>query len=223
MVRPLAWLTMITAARLGAQQPARSTALPISLTETAARLAENGAANHNPRTVMAAAEILRVAERGTVRVQRIGLAAGPTGPWDGPMTTASLLRLASSIAADQGDWASADYAAWLLQLPDSVPVTRGATSGPVWADAYLGAKSEVSYIIEFEGGQTPNLLQVSAAKPNAILECSLLEGDASGPVVMRLRSLGGTCSIEWQQTTRGNMLLRVRNVSAATFFVMSSN
>jgi hypothetical protein len=196
---------------------------PVSLTETAARLAESGAAHHNPRALMAAAEILRMAERGSPRVARDGPATGPTGDWEGPMTSASLLRLASRLAADQADWATADYAAWLLQLPDSVPVTRGATGGPVWADAYLAPGGEIAYTIDFSGGQTENLLQVSAGNPGAVLECTLHQAGMPDRVASQVKSLAGACSLKWRQTTAGRMTLRVRNRGPAAYFVVSSN
>lgn len=222
-MRILASLLLWSAALpLPAQQRAQPKLRPISLTETAVRLAEDGATNHNARTVMAAAEILRVAERGSARVQRVEPATGPTGAWDGPLSSTALLRLASRIAADQGDWATADYAAWLLQLPDSIPVTRGAASGPVWADSYLGRGQQVSYSIDFAGGQTPNLLQVSAGKAGAVLECTLREG-TEGHTAARVRSLAGTCTMEWRQASAGRMTLRVKNSGPATYFVVSSN
>lgn len=204
---------------LAAQQAPR----PISLTETAVRLAEDGVSRHNPRTLMAAAEIYRLVERGTPRVRREGPVTGPSGPWDGPLSSAALLRLASGLAAEQGDWATADYAAWMLQLPDSIPVTRGAAGGPVWADAYLGRGQEISYTIDFTGGQTPNLLQVSAGKAGAVLECTLREGGEPGQLAARKKSLAGTCALEWRQATGGRMTLRIRNAGPATYFVVSSN
>lgn len=205
-----------------AQQRAQPAPRPISLTETADRLARDGVARRNPRALMAAAEILRMVERGTPRVQRVSPATGPAGPWEGPLTSAGLLRLASSIASEQGDWATADYAAWLLQLPDSIPVTRGAAGGPVWADAYLGRGQEISYSIDFAGGQTPNLLQVSA-KAGASLECALREGTDAGRTARRVRSLAGTCTMEWLQATAGRMTLRIKNAGPATYFQLSSN
>ena len=196
---------------------------PLSLTQMAARLAEDGAIQRNPRSLMAAAEILRLAERGTVRIRRVSPPTGPLGSWDGPLSSTSLLRLASTLAADQGDWAAADYAAWLLQRPDSEPVTRGAAGGPIWADAYLGRSQELSYTIDFTGGQTANLLQVSAAKASDVLDCTLQEAGQSGRPASRIRSLAGTCALEWRQATSARMTLRIRNTGAATYLVVSSN
>jgi len=214
---------LLTAAPLAAQHRSASAPPPISLTETAALLAQNGAANQNARTVMAAAEILRAVERGTPRVQRIGRIDGPTGPWEGPMTSSALFQLASAIATDHNDWGTAEYVAWLRQLPDSVPPTRGAAGGPVWADAYLGVGREATYTVEFDGGITPNLLQVSAGKTRSVLRCDLYEEGNPRRPMARVGSLAGTCSIEWRQTTRGKMTLRIRNAGPATFFVVSSN
>lgn len=216
-------LLVLTVTPVSAQDPTPSRPPPISLTETAALLARNGAEHRNARTIMAAAEILRVVERGSPRVRLVGSREGPTGPWEGPMTGAALLRLASEIATDQGDWGTAEYVAWLLQLPDSVPPTRGAAGGPVWADAYLAAGREASYTIDFEGGRTANLLQVSAGKTGAVLQCALHEGSEQGRPALRVRSLAGTCSLEWHQAAQGKMTLRIRNTGPATYYVVSSN
>jgi hypothetical protein len=223
VVKSLPLLLLLTAQPLVAQRRSPPSPPPVSLTETAALLARNGAANQNARTVMAAAEILRAVERGTPRVQRIGPVDGPTGPWDGPMTSAALLQLASAIATDHNDWGTAEYVAWLRQLPDSVPPTRGASGGPVWADAYLGVGREATYTVEFEGGITPNVLQVSAGKASSVLQCDLYEEGNSRHPTVRLGSLAGTCSIEWRQATQGKMTLRIRNAGPATYFVVSSN
>src|SRR5262249_55214644 len=146
-----------------------------------------GASRKNPRALMAAAEILRMIERESSRVHRIDDATGPTGAWEGPLTSQSLLRLASSVATDVGDWPSADYAAWLMQLPDSVPKQRGAADGPVWADAYLPGGRDIAYRIEFAGGRTPNQLTITAGKADATLECELREGSETGRVTMKAR------------------------------------
>lgn len=222
MKQLLVAILFVAAAPLAAQSDSQPTRHPISLTETALHLAENGVANHNARSVMAAAEILRMAERGSERVQRVGPATEPTGAWDGALSSAALLRLASSMATDQGDRATADYAAWLLQLPASIPVTRGASSGPVWADAYLDRSQDVSYTIDF-AVDPHNLLQVSAAKAGTVLECTLREGAATGRVVAKVKSLAGTCAMEWHQASAGRMTLNIKNAGPATFFVVSSN
>lgn len=223
MKRLVLLLLLVPAMPLVAQRKPQSGTPPISLTETAALLARNGAAHQNARAVMAAAEILRGVERGTLRVKRVGAVSGPTGPWEGSMTSKALLKLASSIAEDQNDWSTAEYIAWLRQLPDSVPPTRGAAGGPVWADAYLGPRREATYTLEFEGGITPNLPQVSAGKTGSVLQCSLFEDAQPRRPTVSVRSLAGTCSIEWRQAARGTMTLRIRNSGPATYFVVSSN
>jgi hypothetical protein len=172
---------------------------------------------------MAAAEILRLAERGSVRVQLVGPLPGPSGPWQGALSSAALLRMASDLASEQGDWATADYAAWLLQLPDSVPVTRGAAGGPVWADAYLGRGQQASYTIEFAGGQNDNLLQVTAGNTGAVLECSLQEVATTSRPPLKVKSLAGACTVKWRQQTAGRITLRISNTGPATYFVVSSN
>ncbi len=165
---------------------------------------------------------MRMTERGSARVQRSGPATGPEGPWGGEMTSAALFGLARRLASEGGDWATADYAAWLLQLPDSIPVTRGAAGGPVWADAFLGPGKELTYTILFSGGETPNLLKVAGSKASADLECELSVASA-GRVAARARSLAGTCSMEWRQSSRGHMTLRIRNRGTAAYLVVSSN
>jgi hypothetical protein len=70
---------------------------PISLTETAAALARNGVQRQNPRAILAAAEILRLAERGSPRMVPTSPRQGPEGPWEGPMTSGALFRLASRM------------------------------------------------------------------------------------------------------------------------------
>lgn len=214
---------ILIAAPLPAQSKPESRPPQVSLTETAALLARNGAANQNARTVMVAAEILRAAERGTSRVRRKGAIDGPPGPWSGSMTSTALFQLASGIAADQNDWETAEYVAWLRQLPDSVPPTRGAAGGPVWADAYLGVGREATYALEFDGGVTPNLLQVSGGRTGSVIQCALYEESDPRRPAVRVGSLAGTCSIEWRQATRGRMILRIRNVGPPTYFVVSSN
>jgi hypothetical protein len=214
----LAGCPVAVAAQEGAAAPPS-----ISLTETAAALARNGVQHQNPRAILAAAEILRLAERGSPRIVRTSPRQGPEGPWEGPMTSGALFRLASRMASDQADWAAAEYAAWLMQLPDSVPPARGAVGGPVWADAYLADEGESSYRIDFEGGASPNLLQVSAGRSRAVLECTLSEGKEAGRPTLSARTLAGTCSIEWRQATRGRVTLRIRNAGPATYYVVTSN
>lgn len=214
---------VLLAAAGSAPQSSDSTPRPVSLTESAVQIATQAAAQRDPRAIVAAGEIIRMVERGSARVRRVGPAGGPEGPWGGRMTSTALLRLANRMASNQGDWATADYAAWLLQLPDTIPVTRGATGGPVWADAYLGPGKELSYTIEFAGGQTPNLLKVSGSKASVVLECELSEASAAARVAARARSLAGTCSMEWRQSSGGPMTLRIRNRGTAAYFVVSSN
>lgn len=198
--------------------PVRST----NLTETAVRLATEGVNQRNARTVLAAAEILRMVERGSPRVQRLDSGDSPAGPWDGALSSTALFRLAQRLAENQGDWMLSEYAAWMLQLPDSVPVTRGAAGGPVYAEAYLKRDKEVSYSIEFDGGQTPNLLHVTA-NPGALLRCTLHAASDPDRVAATDRSRAGSCSLRWNQATAGKMTLRIRNAGPATYLMVSSN
>ena len=221
-VRAFSFVLLLLAGAADAQRaPLKS--VPLSLTERAAKLAEDGVTHGSARAVMAAGEILRVVELGSARVQRVGAPTGPMGPWDGPMTSAVLFRLASRMASEHGDMATTSYIAWLSQLPDSVPAIRGAAGGPVWADTYLGRGQEAVYSIDFTGGQTPNSLTVSAGSGSAVFECALLEGEKSGSVTARVRSLGGTCSLEWRQSKAGRMTLRIRNAGTKTYLIVSSN
>ncbi len=214
--------TALSVTTLSAQHPAPPR--QVSLTETAVKLATSGVAHHNPRAVMAAAEILRLAERGSARVRLVGTLPGPSGPWQGPLSSAGLLRLASEIAADQGDWAAADYAAYLLQRPDSEPVTRGAAGGPVWADAFIARGQQAVYTIDFSAsGQSDNLLQVTAGNAGALLECALQEGGEAAKPTLKVKSLAGACTVKWRQPTAGRITLRISNTGPATYFVVSSN
>jgi hypothetical protein len=197
--------------------------LPVPLTETAELLARRGARQGDPQAVIAAAQILRVVERGTPRVRRDTPADGPAGPWQGPMSSAALLGLARELARTREDAGALAYAEWLLKLPDSAAITRGARGGPVWADAYLGSQRDVRYTIAFTGGQTPNLVRIAASRSDAQLECVLSEAGEPARVVLRVQSLAGTCALEWRQRTGGPMGLRIVNRGSAAYFVLSSN
>lgn len=210
----------------------------ISLIATAERLARRGASTRDARMLLAAAEVLVVVERGSVRVRRLGAPDMPRGPWQGPLSSHSLLLLASEFASDAGDWELADAlasrlagantgpprpstpAAGLPQPP--VEPSRGATGGAVWADAFLKRGSQATYTIEFDAGSGPNRLQVSAVNSGANLECVLLDGNP-GTEIATVVSVSGTCRVQWKQSVRARMTLRIRNRSADTFFVISSN
>ena len=215
-------LLLFLAAPLAAQTGG-SAPRPVSLVETAERLAREGFDRGDARSVLAAAEILGVVERGTRGVRTMDSTAFPGGPWQGGFTRANLLALAARIARDRRDSATADEIAWLRSRNDSLAVTRGATAGPVWADTYLPGGSAVRYGIEFAGGQTPNQLRVSASKPGAVLECTLTEATTPDVVAARVNSLAGTCIMEWKQRSTARMILLVRNRGGAAYLVIASN
>ena len=197
---------------------------PISLVETAARLAREGFDHRDARSVLAAAEILGVVERGTRGVKTLDPAAtSPAGPWQGAFTRANLLALAARIATDRRDRATADEIAGLQSRHDSTAGTRGASAGPVWADTYVASGGAVRYAIDFAGGQTPNQLRVSASKPGAVLECTLAEASAPDVVAARVNSLAGTCTMEWKQRATARMILSVKNRGATAYLVIASN
>src|SRR5688500_18639766 len=96
---------------------------PMSLRETAVSLARAGAANNDARTVLAAAQIMITAERSSPGLVRIA-----PDPADSvrreerqkadAFTAAGLLRLASRIAVEQRDAATAKAAAELAANSD---------------------------------------------------------------------------------------------------------
>ncbi len=218
----LAWCTLtgeLTA------QATRLDPRPVSLMETAADLARDGVARGDARAVLAAARIHEVVELGSLAVRPERVAEGPAGPWSGPLTRAALLELASRVATDSADWALADLVARALSgaPPDPLPRLRGAAGGPIWADAFVPAGAENSYTIDFEGGESPNLLQISAGKPAANLECSLYDRANSERPAVRVRSLSGACVLQWKQATQGRVTLRIRNLGTDAYYVLSSN
>jgi hypothetical protein len=95
--------------------------------------------------------------------------------------------------------------------------------GPIWADGFVGAGGENVYTIEFEGGGNPNVIQISAGTPAAVLECSLHDPAAADRPAVRARSLSGSCVLQWKQALQGRMVLRVRNLGRDVFYVLSSN
>jgi hypothetical protein len=198
---------------------------PISLTETAANLARDGFARADARAILAAARILEVVELGSRGVHPEQVAAGPAGPWVGPLSRMALLRLSSKVAVDEADWMVADLAASELSSSptDSLPRQRGAAGGPIWADAFVPSGGENRYTIDFEGGESPNLLQISAGKAAATLECSLFEKATGDRAAVRVRSLSGACVLQWKQQMQGRVTLRIRNLGADTYYVLSSN
>jgi len=208
----------------------------VSLLATAERLARHGASTRDARTLLAAAEILVVVEGGAARVQRVGSYDMPSGPWQGALSSRSLLLLASEFASDAGDWELADKLASRLvgaapetrrpppttAQPAPISPSRGATGGAVWADAFLKRGSQATYTIEFDAGGSSNRLQVSAVNTGANLECVLFDGTPGVPIATVV-SVSGTCRVQWKQSVRAQMTLRIRNRSGDTFFVLSSN
>jgi hypothetical protein len=214
----------------------------VSLRETAVVLARSGAANNDPRTVLAAAQIVITAERASPGLERVALAAEQgLRPAEaakvGDLTAADLLRLASRISVEQLDAGTASVAAHLAANPDvglgdselgeelrraaeALASVRGAEGGPVWADGYLAAGDVAEFRLAFEGGYVPNRISVSASNRLGDLDCYLYEGDQ---LVARDADYRGACAIAWSQKLKGTMILRVRNTGAATYYVLVSN
>lgn len=225
------------------QERSGQPAVPVvSLRETAAVLARSGAANNDARTVLAAARIMLTAERSSPSLERSrdireeGLRPEEEAK-AGSLTAAGLLRLATRIAVDQQDAATARIAARLAASPilglgdaelaeelgraaaalDSV---RGARGGPIWADGHLASGQLEEFELTFEGGYVPNVINVSPSNADGDLDCYLYDGDE---LVARDSSYDGRCSIRWSQKFEGTLTLRVRNTGAGTYYVMLSN
>ena len=215
----------------------------VSLRQTAAALARAGIAHHDARSVLAAAQLLIVADRPARGLDRVGSAPAPAARGDeqaklGPLSAAGLLREATHIAVEQHDAATANAAAELAGntvagLGDAALATqlktqatsigagaRGAVGGPVWADGVLGLGDVVEYHINFEGGYTPNRITVSAGNNAADLDCYLYDGSQ---LAASDNSYARDCSIGWSQRWTGVLTLRVSNAGASTYFVMVSN
>lgn len=214
---------------------------PVSLRQAAAALAEKGEANDDPRAVLAAAQLLILADRGVSGITSVGgSVADSTWPDDVRktwlLTATSLLRLASRMAEDHNDAATALAAAELATNPtlgiqdpilarelrnraQGLANTRGATGGPLWRDGYLGAGQKAEYRVSFEGRRVANRLDVTPSNPRANLECVLVDGTRE---TVGERS-GGACSLKWDQKTTGKVILRVTNNGVASYYVISSN
>lgn len=240
----LAAVLLLSLFRVGFAQAERGQlAVPaVSLRETAAVLARSGAANNDPRTVLAAAQIMITAERSSVGLERVSGAPlekprAAEATKVGELTAVALLRLASRIAVEQLDTATAYVAVELAADPrvglgdsalgaelrraaDALASTRGAEGGPIWADGHLPAGEVVEFKVAFEGGYVPNRINVSASNYHGDLDCYLYEGDQP---VARDAGYEGSCSIAWSQKLKGEVTLRVRNTGAATYYVLVSN
>lgn len=239
----LALLTLAVPTTASAQQErGRADVAPVSLRETAAILARSGAANDDSRTVLAAARVLLTAEQPSPGIERLDAAPSDTvlpgeEPKAGLLSAAGLLRQASRIAVEQGDVASARAAAELAadeevglgdaqlaqelrRAADALARTRGAAGGPIWQDGQLTTGEAAAFQVSFEGGYTPNRIQVTSSHPQGDLDCYLYEG---AELVSRDAGFEGDCSIQWSQKIEGEVTLRIRNTGAGTYFVLVSN
>lgn len=216
----------------------------VSLRETAVALARAGAARGDARAVLAAAQLAITAGRASAGLEPLGSAARAPGdslrPEErdkGDLSAAGLLRLAMRVAVEQQDVATANVVAELaghatLGLGDAalatelrttaraLATTRGASGGPVWADGFLAANEVQEFRLSFQGGYTPNRVEVSASNLNADLDCYLYEGRQ---LVERDNGYGGGCTIRWSQRLGGALVLRIRNVGVGTYFVLLTN
>jgi hypothetical protein len=214
----------------------------VSLQETAASLARSGAARNDARTVLGAAQLLITAERASPGLRRVGpVAADSLRPEEagkaGQFTAPGLLRLASRVAVEQQDAATARAAAELAgnrevglgdaalarelrQAANAVLATRGASGGPIWSDGYLGSGAVAEFKVAFEGAYVPNSINVSASSYQGDLDCYLYEGTQ---LVERDNGYGGDCTIRWTQRLKGTVTLRVLNTGAGTYYTVLSN
>jgi hypothetical protein len=224
---------------LAAQQADPSAA--VSLRETAAALIRSGTALGDARAVLAGAQILILAERSATGLQRVDVRQDTARADEqgkiGHLTAASALRLASRVAIERNDVATARAAAELagnrgvglgnealgaeLQTAArALETTRGAVGGPLWADGNLSTGETAEFRVTFQGGRVPNRIDVSASNPRADLDCYLYSGSR---IVQRDEGYGGSCSVRWEQQFTGTMTLRVRNAGASSYFVLMSN
>ena len=214
----------------------------VSLQETAASLARSGAARNDARTVLGAAQLLITAERASPGLRRVTAATTDSvrpeeAAKAGAFTPAGLLRLASRVAVEQQDAATARAAAELAanrdvglgdarlaqelrQAANAVVATRGAAGGPIWSDGYLGSGAVAEFKVAFEGGYVPNSINVSASSYSGDLDCYLYEGTQ---LVARDNGYGGDCAIRWSQRLKGAVTLRVLNTGAGTYYTVLSN
>jgi hypothetical protein len=227
---------------LGQSEPGGPAIPGVSLQETAASLARSGAARNDPRAVLGAAQLLITAERTSPGLRRAAPAAKDSvrpeeAAKTGEFTAAGLLRLASKVAVEQEDGATARAAAELAanrevglgnaslaqelrQAASAVVATRGAAGGPIWSDGYLATGAVAEFKIAFEGGYVPNSINVSTSSYHGDLDCYLYEGTQ---LVARDNGYGGDCSIGWTQRLKGSVTLRVRNTGAGTYYTVLSN
>lgn len=226
----------------GQEQPSESVIPGVNLQETAAALARSGSARHDPRAVLAAAQLLIIAERASPGLQRVGKATKDSVPPEeaskgGEFTAVGLLRLASRVAVEQQDGATARTAADLAanreiglgdarlarelrQAANAVLASRGASGGPIWSDGYLPTGAVAEFKIAFEGGYVPNTINVSASSYHGDLDCYLYEATQ---LVARDNGYAGDCAIRWTQRFKGAVTLRVRNTGAGTYYTVLSN
>jgi hypothetical protein len=220
--------------------PPSGRAAPIaSLRAQADQLREHGIETHQARLVLAAAQLLITANLGEQQPD------GVTGPDSAARVAAGdtafvsageLLREASMLAAESNDVAAANAAAVMakqsilvrrdpqlvLELNNrsrALRSDRGATGGPIWREGFLGAKGEIVFSLNFEGGHVLNRISVAASNGKAALSCTIIhakgEFSDNGP--------GSGCGVKWDQKPAGKVTLRIRNSGAPTYFQLTSN
>jgi len=242
ITRVLSLALIVVVARTVDAQVAPATPPTTSIRESAAMLMRSGLASGDARAVLAAAQLLITAERASPGLQRVGPVQADTGRPEerekaGTFSAAGLLRLTSRIAVEQQDVTTARVAAELAAnsqvglgdqtlakelraAAEALAQSRGAAGGPIWADGFIAANEVAQFQIGFQGGYTPNKIDVSASNAVADLDCYLYEGRQ---LVARDNGFGGNCSIKWSQKLTGTMTLRIRNAGAGTYFVIISN
>lgn len=205
-----------------------------SVREAAGALARAGEARGDARTLLAAAQLMVTAERRSPNIILDGAAPPPESP--DLANAAATLRRASQLAVEQFDIETArlaadlaadskvglgDYrlAAELRTSADALGRTRGAASGPIWADGRLKGGEEVKYRITFNGGFSPNRIDVSGSRPGAKLECALFDGT----LAIAEQTGSGRCSLKWSQKVTGAVTLKLRNGGDTSYYTIVSN
>lgn len=239
-------LLLMPVAPAGAQEEPEEPEVPyVGLGQTAAELARSGIAREDPRSVLAAAQIMITAERPTPGLEMTEEARPGRPPGvdeaeaeKAPMGARGLLREAVRLAVEQGDRATAQAAIALAESEDAglgdtglaetlraaaeplMTQTRGAVGGPVWAEDYLYPENWVQYDITFQGGYVPNRVNVHAGNRYADLDCYLYD---QGRLVAQDTRYYADCGLSWNQAWTGTMRIVIWNRGAGSWLRLQSN
>jgi hypothetical protein len=212
----------------------------VSLRAESQALLQRGLDTREPRLVLAAAQLMITSElgqHGRHGVTEPDSAARAAAGDSSAISVADLLRLASQLAVEANDAPTARAAALLarrtefglgepklvLELENrakALSSDRGASGGPIWREGFLGANGQIEYGLTFEGGRVLNSITVGASNSHGNLVCSLIR---AGQSIAENDGPGSGCRIRWDQKTTNAVTLRIRNVGAETYFVLTSN